>query len=306
MFAVDDPEWRKWMNQHFYVRQGVSFQEMTDSQRSAAFGLLEASLSARGLKLTRDIMRLNETLAELTNDHEFLGEWLYFITVMGKPSASRAVGLPTRRAPRHHQLFRARRPGGDDALLRRFGAGHRHLRQVQGHLDSSGRAEPGSRHVAGARQGSAREGHPQPQQDRELQSDRSLQGQCRARLRRRTRRRFFRSRSASSFWISSTCTSATWTTATRASRWTRSSAHIDRTWFAWIGGSDSAGVYYYRIHSPVILIEFDHQRPANLARFAKDPNMPTRQHIHCVVRTPNGNDYGKDLLRQHYSAHAHA
>src|ERR1700692_1629551 len=33
MFAVDDPEWRKWMNQHFYVRQGVSFQEMTASQR---------------------------------------------------------------------------------------------------------------------------------------------------------------------------------------------------------------------------------------------------------------------------------
>src|SRR5580704_5877689 len=28
MFAVDDPEWRKWMNQHFYVRQGVSFKEM--------------------------------------------------------------------------------------------------------------------------------------------------------------------------------------------------------------------------------------------------------------------------------------
>ena len=30
-FAVDDPEWRKWMNQDFYVRQGVSFKEMTDS-----------------------------------------------------------------------------------------------------------------------------------------------------------------------------------------------------------------------------------------------------------------------------------
>jgi hypothetical protein len=23
------------------------------------------------------------------------------------------------------------------------------------------------------------------------------------------------------------------------------------------------------------------------------------------VRTPNGNDYGKDLLRQHYLAHPH-
>src|SRR5262249_15080863 len=81
MFPVDDPEWRKWMNQHFYVRQGVSFKEMNESQRDAAFGLLRSSLSARGVELTRNIMRLNETLAELTNDHEFLGEWLYHITV---------------------------------------------------------------------------------------------------------------------------------------------------------------------------------------------------------------------------------
>jgi hypothetical protein len=28
----------------------------------------------------------------------------------------------------------------------------------------------------------------------------------------------------------------------------------------------------------------------------------TRDHIHTIVRTPNGNDYGKDLLRQHLLA----
>jgi hypothetical protein len=33
---------------------------------------------------------------------------------------------------------------------------------------------------------------------------------------------------------------------------------------------------------------------------------PTRDHIHTVVRTPNGNDYGKDLLRQHYARHDHS
>ena len=82
--------------------------------------------------------------------------------------------------------------------------------------------------------------------------------------------------------------------------------HLDRTHFAWIGGADTESVYYYRVHSPVVLIEFDHQRPANLAKFAKDPKAPNRQHIHCVVRTPNGNDYGKDLLRQHYLQHKHA
>ena len=81
--------------------------------------------------------------------------------------------------------------------------------------------------------------------------------------------------------------------------------HVDNTWFAWIGGTQSNSPFYYRIQSPVILIEFDHQRPANLAKFASDPNKPTQQHIHTVVRTPNGNDYGKDLLRQHYLAHPH-
>jgi hypothetical protein len=80
--------------------------------------------------------------------------------------------------------------------------------------------------------------------------------------------------------------------------------HIDRTNFAWIGGAEADSVFYYRIHSPVILIEFDHQSPANLRKLAKD-QLPNREHIHCVVRTPNGNDYGKDLLRQHYLAHVH-
>jgi predicted nuclease of restriction endonuclease-like (RecB) superfamily len=75
--------------------------------------------------------------------------------------------------------------------------------------------------------------------------------------------------------------------------------HLDETHFAWIGQTDDEAVFYYRIQSPVILIEFDHQRPIALAR----SQTPTRNHVHTVVRTPNGNDYGKDLLRQHYEKH---
>ena len=52
---------------------------------------------------------------------------------------------------------------------------------------------------------------------------------------------------------------------------------------------------------PVILIEFDHQRRVAPFRTAE----PTRDHIHTVLRTPNGNDYGKDILRQHYKLHPH-
>jgi Protein of unknown function (DUF3500) len=81
-------------------------------------------------------------------------------------------------------------------------------------------------------------------------------------------------------------------------------AHLDSTYFAWIGESSDDAVFYFRIHSPVILIEFDHQRPAGL-RHLFPSSAPMREHIHVVVRTPNGNDYGKDLLRQHYEQHKH-
>jgi hypothetical protein len=79
--------------------------------------------------------------------------------------------------------------------------------------------------------------------------------------------------------------------------------HLDETRFAWIGETKPDGVFYYRVHSPVILIEFDHQGPIAIGRGG--PCGPTRNHIHTVVRTPNGNDYGKDLLRQHYEQHPH-
>ena len=85
------------------------------------------------------------------------------------------------------------------------------------------------------------------------------------------------------------------------------SRYLDETYFAWLGTTGPESVFYYRIQSPVILIEFDHQGPIAL----DGPRVPSRRHVHSMVRTPNGNDYGKDLLRQHYeqrrtdAAHGH-
>jgi len=83
-------------------------------------------------------------------------------------------------------------------------------------------------------------------------------------------------------------------------------SHLDETYFAWIGDIGEDAVFYYRIQSPVILIEFDHELPGPLGQnpdYASD--VPTRNHIHTIVRIPNGNDYGKDLLRQHLLAYKH-
>ncbi|KAJ0415087.1 hypothetical protein BJY00DRAFT_305139 [Aspergillus carlsbadensis] len=57
-------------------------------------------------------------------------------------------------------------------------------------------------------------------------------------------------------------------------------------------GGDGSDAFYYRIQSPVVLIEFDHHSGVFLLN-----KEPARYHVHTVVRTPNGGDYGRGLLR---------
>ena len=71
--------------------------------------------------------------------------------------------------------------------------------------------------------------------------------------------------------------------------------HLAQTHFCWSGGIDEESAFYYRIQSPVVMIEFDHQKGVLLTN-----EVPLRFHTHTIVRTPNGNDYGMDLLRLHY------
>jgi hypothetical protein len=85
----------------------------------------------------------------------------------------------------------------------------------------------------------------------------------------------------------------------RAHRLAEIERHLDDTHFCWIGETDGEHPFYYRIQSPVIMIEFDEHAGVFLSN-----EEPERFHIHTIVRTPNGNDYGMDLLRMHY-AHAH-
>ena len=76
--------------------------------------------------------------------------------------------------------------------------------------------------------------------------------------------------------------------------------HFAQTRFCWAGGIDEESVFYYRIQSPVVMIEFDHHKGVLLTN-----KEPQRFHTHTVVRTPNGNDYGMDLLRLHYETAPH-
>jgi len=79
--------------------------------------------------------------------------------------------------------------------------------------------------------------------------------------------------------------------------------HLDETYFAWIGTTEDDAVFYYRIQSPVVLIEFDHETHKALHGEGYPENVPVNSHSHTIIRTPNGNDYGKDWLSQHLADH---
>ena len=78
-------------------------------------------------------------------------------------------------------------------------------------------------------------------------------------------------------------------------RYREAKRHLTDTHFCWIGGFSETSPFYYRVQSPVIFIEFDHHAGVFLTNAE-----PAKFHVHTIVRTPNGNDYGIDLLRQHY------
>jgi hypothetical protein len=304
IYPVDDIEWRKWMNQHFYARQGICFAEMTGPQREAAFGLMRTSLSARGFELTRNIMRLNETLAELAEDHAFLGEWLYYIQIFGKPSPTEPWGW---KLEGHHAIINYF-VLGDQVVMTPLFVGSEPVKAPSGKykgLEILQREQNDGLEMLKAL--------PEAQRERAILNfsktgNNNLTEAFKdnvvieyAGLRTKdlagpSRQRF---RDLIQLYISNLEDGHARVKMDEVDR------HLDNTWFTWIGGVQPDSAFYYRVQSPVVLIEFDHQRPANLRKFAADPMKPSQQHIHCVVRTPNGNDYGRDLLRQHYLAHPH-
>jgi hypothetical protein len=302
-YAVDDPEWRKWMNQHFYVRQGVGFDEMDEAQRGAAFAMMSASLSAKGLDLTRDIMRLNHTLGELSDNNfvEF-GEWLYWITVMGEPSATEPWGW---QLDGHHVIINYF-VLGDQVVMSPVFVGSEPVTAEAGKFkgveimqDEQNIGLSMMQSLSGEQQAAAtisvgKEGNDNLGEAFHDNIDLNYQGISAGQFSADQKDLLL---SLINLYVGNMDDGHA------KVKMAEVAARLDDTYFAWIGDSSDDAVYYYRIHSPVIMIEFDHQLPANLRHLY--PREPNRQHIHAVVRTPNGNDYGKDLLRQHYERVAH-
>ena len=300
LFPVNTSEWRKWSNIHpTLMRHGMPLFEMNDTQRDRAFALLRESLSPEGFQTARDVMRLNETVLEMTGRLAEYGEDLYWLSIMRNPSASAPWGW---QIDGHHlnvNYFIL----GDQVVMTPAFLGSEPVHATSGRY-------------AGTRVFKADE-------ELGLAMIRALSNEQRAKAivgaesKGEVLTAAFRDNLVLDYagigydeLASAQHDSLLHLIHLHVGRMRPDHAevkmaevkrHLRDTYFCWMGGIEDDSVFYYRVQSPVIIIEFDHQRGIAFRQYVK----PYKDHIHVVVRTPNGNDYGKDLLRQHYQQSRH-
>lgn len=312
-FPLDSANWRSWYNVHMnFFRHGVMLDDLPMAQRELGLDLLRATLSSRGFAQARDIMRLNEVLAQVSRSFDEFGEWPYFVSIFGTPSRDQPWGW---QFDGHHlnvncfvlgdeivltptfmgsepckvtsgpfagiEVFRPEQQVGID-LIRSFDAGQHDTAVLYPSIMPGTLPKHLEHWIDGRMQaGAFKDNIVLPYQG--LRADSLNDGQ----------RRLLRN--AIGVYLG-------WARDDHAGeRNEEVDAHLDETWFSWFGGTGDEDPFYYRIHSPVVLIEFDHHPGVVF-----DNQEPSHHHIHTILRTPNGGDYGADLLAQHHTEFDHS
>ena len=312
-FPMDSDEWRRWINVHMnYFRHGVMLEELPQPTRDLALALVATTLSARGMTQARNILRVNELIAEVSGRPDEFGEWPYFVSIFGSPGTGEPWGW---QLDGHHLNLNCVVLDGQIVLTPTF-MGSEPCRFVDGPLagvsmlsaeERGGldliRSLDAAQQARAIRYPSIMPGDVPPELENPFDGrieagachdNRVLpyQGIPAADLTDAQRRLVV---ALVDTYVGHMADDHA------AVRMAEVTAHLDETWFSWYGGTGDASPFYYRVHSPVVLIEFDHHPGVVFDNVA-----PSRNHIHTVVRTPNGGDYGADLLRQHHERYDHS
>ncbi|KAI1497205.1 hypothetical protein F5X99DRAFT_29482 [Biscogniauxia marginata] len=306
LLHIDSPEWRTWSNPEFLLSdKGIRLEEVTPSLRSAVLRVLQTTLSPEGYEKALGAMRINHFLGELVHAPRVMNEDSYNFVLFGAgPSATAPWGFSFYG---HHLclsvfLYRAQivvspwftgaEPNVIDSgphagtrilheeerlglrLMQSLAPEHQRKARTYALLKDpempKGRwNHDDQRHLCGAYrdnrvvpyEGVAVSALGSPQQNlvRQILEQYLLYLPARAR-----------------------------------------ELHLDdivarfgETYFSWIGGFGDADPFYYRIQSPVVLVEFDHHSGVFLTN-----GEPAKFHIHTLLRTPNGGDYGHAIKEQ--------
>jgi hypothetical protein len=312
-FPMDSDEWRRWINVHMnYFRHGVMLEDLPQPTRELALAVVATTLSAHGMTLARNILIVNELVAEVSGRPDEFGEWPYFMSIFGSPGAGEPWGW---QLDGHHLnvncvVF------DDQIVMTPTFMGSEPCRFVDGPLAGVSMfsdEERGGidliRSLDTAQQARAIRYPSIMPGDVPLELENLFDGRIEAGACHDNRVLPYQgvpavdlSDAQRRLLVSLVDTYVGRMADDHATvRMAEVTDHLDETWFSWYGGTSDASPFYYRVHSPVVLIEFDHHPGVVF-----DNLEPSRNHIHTVIRTPNGGDYGADLLRQHHERYDHS
>ncbi|GAB7359333.1 hypothetical protein MBLNU230_g5984t1 [Neophaeotheca triangularis] len=314
-YPVDAREWRSWSNPEvIVVDSGMRVDEMPQALRESIHDLLKASLSPEGYEKVHTAMIMNGFLGELTQLTNVMNEHSYHFCLFGEPSESGPWGF---NLFGHHcclnvfslagevvvgPFFVGAEPNvidegpakGLDVLSKEEAAGLAFMKSLdveqqkqatlQGDINDidgstmpPGRFNPADlRGLGGAHQDNRIipfEGLHATGMSESQQQD--LLGIIRIYneiLPPPTLELFMK----------------------------RVETHLNETYFGWIGPVNDQTPFYYRVHSPVVMDEFDHHNGVWLANA-----LPKKYHIHTIQRLPNRGDYGTALWEDYKGSIQH-
>lgn len=311
LHPVDAPEWQTWANPEFMqFDTGLRLEREKPEVRRAALALAEASLSPEGYTAMHRMMQINGFLGEVVGLESILNEFSYNVAVYGTPDLRAPWGW---HLFGHHcavnalvvdgrlqvsPVFLGAEPDQIDAgphagpgvfdrrielatsLMAALPDDQRRravtYEQVVDPAMPEGRVHPGDeRHLAGA-----------------FQDNRVIPFAGAPVAEMPEAARAFVLAFVEEYL-------AVLPAGPRAARLREVATHLDETWIEWIGGWQPGEVFYVRVQSPVVIAELDHHCGVFL-----DYDTPQTFHIHTVLRTPHGNDYGRSWVRQWQAEHA--
>jgi hypothetical protein len=303
LFHIDSPEWRTWSNPEFLLNdKGIRLEDCTPNVRDGVMNVLRSSLSTEGFQKAVSAMLINGFLGKLVDAESVLNEFSYNFAIFGRPSTTKPWGFSFYG---HHlclniffyrsqivisPCFTGAEPNeidtgphaGTEILKREDELGLKLMQSLPTALQERAQIyrmlkdpamPPGrwnrddQRHLCGAFRDNRvipYEGIPVSDMDAEQHNlvEKILEGFL--------------------LYLPSRA---------REIRLAHVRQHFDETYFCWIGDFGEGDAFYYRIQSPVIIVEFDHHSGVFLCNAE-----PARFHTHTLLRTPNAGDYGKALL----------
>ncbi len=309
---LDSDDWRRWINVHMnFFRHGVMLEELDPAGRRLGLALLAETLSARGYAQARDVMRINEFLAQFTSSADEYGEWPYFVTVFGTPGSGEPWGW---QLDGHHLVVNCVVVGDQVVLTPSFmGAEPCHIPTgpFAGTTVFAAEERAGvdlMRSLTSAQQAQAVLRPSLHPDDLPAELRHPFDGRMQAGAFNDNATLPYEGVAATDLdddqrrlLLNLVSTYVGWGRDGHSEvRMDEVARHLDDTWFSWMGSTADRGPFYYRVHSPVILVEFDHHPGVVF-----DNLVPSHHHVHTLVRTPNGGDYGADLLARHHDRYDH-